>query len=136
MASALLARSPTVVPAAPVVVVFSALGTSASFRRNIATVPKGFSIASAKLTCSTTIALDPADYWTFSITSTGGTVPLTGSKATTTVLTAGTLYSLTGLAAGQALAADTMLELNYVKAGNGADQSASNLHVTVWLQPA
>ena len=136
MASALLARSPTVVPAAPVVVVFSALGTSASFRRNIATVPKGFSIASAKLTCSTTIALDPADYWTFSITSTAGTVPLTDSKATTTVMTADTAYSVAGLAAGTRLAADTVVEFKAVKSGNGADLSANHLGVTLWLQPA
>lgn len=136
MAKALFARSPTVDPQAPIPICINALGGAATGRRNIGVAKKGWSVVSAYITSDVTIALDPADYWTFSITSTGGTVPLTGSKATTTVLTAGTLYSLTGLAAGQALAADTMLELNYVKAGNGADQSASNLHVTVWLQPA
>lgn len=136
MAKAKFDRSPTVVSQAPITMTLTYVGAAGSGRRTIGIAKKGWSVVEAQLTSSATIALDPADYWTFSITSTGGTVPLTGSKATTTVLTAGTIYTLTGLAAGQALAADTLLEFNYVKSGNGADQSASVFNVTVYLQPA
>lgn len=136
MAKALFARSPTVAPSAPLVVHYSFTGDGADFRRNLCVVPKGYSVASAKFTCTTTIALDPADYWTFSITSTAGTIPLTGSKATTTVMTANAIYSVDGLAAGQGLAADTLLEFKAVKSGNGADLAMNHLGVTLWLQPA
>lgn len=136
MAKAKFDRSPTVVPQAPIPIAITVLGGSATGRRTIGVVKKGWSVVSAQLSVSSTIALDPADYWTFSVTSTGGTVPLTGTKATTTVMTAGTIYSVDVVAAGQALAADTLLELNYVKAGNAADQSAVYLSCTVWLQPA
>lgn len=136
MAKAKFDRSPTVVSQAPIPVTVTVLAGSATGRRYIATVKQGWSIVAAKFVSGTTIALDPADYWTFSVTSTGGTVPLTGTKATTTVMTAGTIYSVDGLPAGQALAADTVLELDYAKSGNGTDLSAVYITCTVWLQPA